>query len=203
MFPKALKIAIEERDQTCNVEGCDRTDHLERHHLEGGFAEHHLTTYELLGNACPHHHDLITYRAYDVIVTPTAPGHSDHPTSNEIPTRRDTPRGYRRVIGLVHGNRGLGMFGAARKVGAEQNQQHATAPNPSKISSWKTTPSTIDTTGANVRDDLPTRRSDASHERGCGDERDTGAQHAERHDGRERAHRNHDPGDPLQTCTGA
>jgi hypothetical protein len=66
--PKALKIAIEERDQTCNVRGCDRTDHLERHHLEGGFAEHHLTTYELLGNACPHHHDLITYEHYEVIV---------------------------------------------------------------------------------------------------------------------------------------
>ena len=66
--PKALKIAIEERDPTCNVRGCDRTDHLERHHLEGGFAEHHLTTYKLLGNACPHHHDLITHDHYDVIV---------------------------------------------------------------------------------------------------------------------------------------
>jgi hypothetical protein len=66
--PEALKIAIEERDQTCNVEGCDRTDELERHHLEGGFAEHHLTTYKLLGNACPHHHDLITYEHYEVIV---------------------------------------------------------------------------------------------------------------------------------------
>ena len=66
--PKALKIAIEERDPICNVRGCDRTDHLERHHLEGGFAEHQLTTYELLGNACPHHHDLITYDHYDVTV---------------------------------------------------------------------------------------------------------------------------------------
>jgi hypothetical protein len=65
--PKALRIAIEERDQTCKVEGCDRTDHLERHHVEG-YAANHLTTYEILGNACPHHHDLITYEHYDVIV---------------------------------------------------------------------------------------------------------------------------------------
>lgn len=66
--PEALKIAIQERDPTCNVRGCDRTDELERHHLEGGFAQHHLTTYKLLGNACPHHHDLITHDHYDVTI---------------------------------------------------------------------------------------------------------------------------------------
>jgi len=63
--PTALKIAIEERDHTCKVEGCDRTDHLERHHVEE-FAENHLTTYELLGRLCPLHHDLVTYDGYTV-----------------------------------------------------------------------------------------------------------------------------------------
>jgi hypothetical protein len=63
--PKALKIAIEERDQTCNVEGCDRTDHLERHHVEE-YAQNHLTTYEILGRLCPLHHDLVTYEGYTV-----------------------------------------------------------------------------------------------------------------------------------------
>ena len=63
--PKALKIAIEERDQTCNVEGCDRTDHLERHHVDE-YAQNHLTTYEILGRLCPLHHDLVTYEGYSV-----------------------------------------------------------------------------------------------------------------------------------------
>jgi hypothetical protein len=63
--PQALKIAIEERDQTCNVEGCDRTDHLERHHVEE-YAANHLTTYEILGRLCPLHHDLVTYEHYSV-----------------------------------------------------------------------------------------------------------------------------------------
>jgi hypothetical protein len=63
--PEALKIAIEERDQTCKVEGCDRTEHLERHHVED-FVERHLTTYELLGRLCELHHDLVTYRGYTI-----------------------------------------------------------------------------------------------------------------------------------------
>jgi hypothetical protein len=63
--PEALKIAIEERDQTCKVEGCDRTDHLERHHVEE-YAPNHLTTYELLGRLCELHHDLVTYKGYTV-----------------------------------------------------------------------------------------------------------------------------------------
>jgi len=63
--PTALKIAIEERDQSCSVEGCDRTDHLERHHVEE-YAQNHLTTYEILGRLCPLHHDLVTYEGYTV-----------------------------------------------------------------------------------------------------------------------------------------
>jgi hypothetical protein len=67
--PEALKIAIEERDQTCKVEGCDRTEHLERHHAED-FAPNHLTTYELLGRLCELHHDLVTYRGYTIESNP-------------------------------------------------------------------------------------------------------------------------------------
>ena len=66
--PKPSRSRSKNATPTCNVRGCDRTDELERHHLEGGFAEHHLTTYKLLGNACPHHHDLITHDHYDVII---------------------------------------------------------------------------------------------------------------------------------------
>jgi len=86
--PEALRIAIEERDQTCKIRGCDCTEHLERHHtLE--FAEHRLTTYELLGNLCPAHHDLVTHRGY------TIETHDDHTWTLHPPTeateeRRDT-----------------------------------------------------------------------------------------------------------------
>jgi len=67
--PEALKVAIEERDQRCKVQGCDRTAHLERHHVDE-YAEHHLTTYKILGNACPEHHDVITHEHYTVEINP-------------------------------------------------------------------------------------------------------------------------------------
>jgi hypothetical protein len=46
-------------------EVCDRTDHLERHHVDE-FSEHRLTTYEILGRLCPLHHDLVTHQGYTV-----------------------------------------------------------------------------------------------------------------------------------------
>jgi hypothetical protein len=64
--PEALKIAISERDERCKIRGCDRTHNLERHHTRD-FAEHHLTTYELLGRLCGDHHDLVTYRGHEII----------------------------------------------------------------------------------------------------------------------------------------
>jgi hypothetical protein len=63
-IPKALKIALEERDQRCRVEGCDRT-HLEHHHVID-FAQEQLTTYQRLGGACDLHHDLITHHGYTI-----------------------------------------------------------------------------------------------------------------------------------------
>jgi hypothetical protein len=63
-IPAALKIALDERDQRCRVEGCDRT-HLENHHVID-FAQEQLTTYQRLGGACDLHHDLITHRGYTI-----------------------------------------------------------------------------------------------------------------------------------------
>jgi hypothetical protein len=62
-----LKIAIAERDQCCKVRGCDRTDHLERHHTKR-VADGGLTTYHGLGSTCPDHHHLIHDQGYEVIV---------------------------------------------------------------------------------------------------------------------------------------
>jgi hypothetical protein len=64
--PKALKIAIEERDPCCKIGDCDRDQHLERHHVEA-FAPNQITSYQVLGNLCPIHHDLVTYRGYTII----------------------------------------------------------------------------------------------------------------------------------------
>jgi hypothetical protein len=63
--PEALKIAIEERDQSCKVRGCDCTEHLERHHVKE-FADHKITSYEVLGRLCPPHHDMVTYGGYTI-----------------------------------------------------------------------------------------------------------------------------------------
>jgi hypothetical protein len=65
--PKALKIAIDVRDQgRCKIRDCDHTRAIERHHTLG-FAEHRITRYGVLGGVCPNHHDLITHRGYEVI----------------------------------------------------------------------------------------------------------------------------------------
>jgi hypothetical protein len=39
---------------------------IECHHTLG-FAEHHITSYRILGGVCPDHHDLITHRGYEAI----------------------------------------------------------------------------------------------------------------------------------------
>jgi len=69
--PEPLKVAIAERDQRCKIRGCDTTQGLERHHtLE--FAQHRLTTYELLGLLCGAHHDLVTHHHHQIV------DHHDH-----------------------------------------------------------------------------------------------------------------------------
>ena len=83
--PEALKIAIAERDQRCKIRGCDATHGLERRHVIA-YAEHRLTTYELLGMICGDHHDQITYRGHTIIdhrdgtwsLQPSAEHHAEH-----------------------------------------------------------------------------------------------------------------------------
>ncbi|MEX0663780.1 MAG: hypothetical protein WD598_03290 [Acidimicrobiia bacterium] len=65
--PKALKIAIDERDGgVCKIRDCDHTRATERHHTLG-YADNRITSYRVLGDVCPEHHDLITHRGYEVI----------------------------------------------------------------------------------------------------------------------------------------
>jgi hypothetical protein len=83
--PEALQVAISERDQRCKIRGCDATHGLERHHTLD-FAEHRLTTYELLGLICGDHHDQITYGGYTIV------DHDDGTWSLRPPAQHDHER---------------------------------------------------------------------------------------------------------------
>jgi len=82
--PQALKIAIAERDQRCKIRGCDRTDHLQRHHstrvADGG-----LSTYHGLGNLCPDHHHLIHHDSYEIAVNDDGTWTLHPPTAGRAP----------------------------------------------------------------------------------------------------------------------
>jgi len=67
--PDALKVAIDERDQVCKVEGCDIDHNLERHHVED-FAGGGPTSYANTGKLCQVHHDLVTHRGYTIEANP-------------------------------------------------------------------------------------------------------------------------------------
>jgi len=68
-FPKGLATAIDERDQTCKVDGCDIDHNLERHHVED-FAGGGPTSYANTGKLCPVHHDLVTHCGYTIEENP-------------------------------------------------------------------------------------------------------------------------------------
>ena len=61
---KALRIALEERDQTCSVPGCSMSDPLEVDHWETDYAKHGKTRLDNLARLCPYHHHQKTYRGW-------------------------------------------------------------------------------------------------------------------------------------------
>jgi hypothetical protein len=61
---KALRIALEERDPTCVVPGCDRSDPLERDHWQVDFGKDGPTSLDNLARLCPFHHDQKTHRGW-------------------------------------------------------------------------------------------------------------------------------------------
>ncbi len=83
---RALRIALEERDQTCCVPDCDRSDPLEIDHRTD-YAKGGETKLENLARLCGYHHDLKTHRGWRLegqpgswrFVRPDPPPKSDHP----------------------------------------------------------------------------------------------------------------------------
>jgi len=61
---KALRIALEERDQTCVVPGCGRSDPLEIDHWQVDFKDDGPTSIDNLSRICSWHHDLKTHRGW-------------------------------------------------------------------------------------------------------------------------------------------
>ena len=61
---KALRIALEERDPTCVVPGCDRSDPLERDHWRVDFGKDGPTSLDNLARLCRFHHDQKTHRGW-------------------------------------------------------------------------------------------------------------------------------------------
>lgn len=90
-IPRALRVALELRDPTCAVPGCDVTTPLEIDHVmphaQGG-----PTHIDNLCRLCPHHHDLKTYRGWAI----TGPPHHrelrpPHQSASVIERAPDVP----------------------------------------------------------------------------------------------------------------
>ena len=62
--PAHVQSALEERDPTCVVPGCDTAKGLENHHWDVPYAECGTSTLENLARVCSWHHDVITYDGY-------------------------------------------------------------------------------------------------------------------------------------------
>jgi hypothetical protein len=60
----ALRIALEERDPTCRVPGCEAAENLEIHHYDTEFAKGGPTSMDNLARCCPHHHRLVTHKGW-------------------------------------------------------------------------------------------------------------------------------------------
>jgi len=63
---KALRIALEERDQVCVVPGCNISDPLERDHWQVDYAKKGPTELDNLARLCPFHHDQRTYGGWQL-----------------------------------------------------------------------------------------------------------------------------------------
>ena len=94
---KALRIALEERDQTCCVPDCNMSDPLEVDHWNTDFAKGGETSLHNLARLCPYHHHQKTYRGWRLeggpgnwrFVGPDPPERSEATDRSEHEEKRD------------------------------------------------------------------------------------------------------------------
>jgi hypothetical protein len=65
-IPAHVQSALEERDPTCVVPGCDMANGLENHHWGVPYAECGTSTLGGLARICGWHHDLVTYDGHEL-----------------------------------------------------------------------------------------------------------------------------------------
>ena len=87
-IPTALKLALWERDRTCAVPGCDRTEGLEIDHRLVDFADHGPATMENLARICHAHHLLRTHHGFQLL---GGPGHWQWVPPSHRPPSTDPP----------------------------------------------------------------------------------------------------------------
>ena len=63
---KALRIALEQRDQVCVVPGCNTSDPLERDHWQVDYGKHGPTELDNLARLCPWHHHQKTHKGWNL-----------------------------------------------------------------------------------------------------------------------------------------
>ncbi len=90
---KALRIALEERDQTCVVPDCAMSDPLEVNHWTTDYGKGGKTSLDNLARLCPYHHHQKTHRGWRLeggpgawrFVRPEPPPDQDHPEDLDDP----------------------------------------------------------------------------------------------------------------------
>ncbi|MGD0639000.1 MAG: HNH endonuclease signature motif containing protein, partial [Nitrososphaerales archaeon] len=93
---RALRIALEERDQTCCVPGCEMSDPLEIDHYRTDYAKDGKTSLDNLARLCAYHHHQKTYRGWRLEGGPgnwrfVGPDPPDQPNPPDEPDPPDEP----------------------------------------------------------------------------------------------------------------
>ena len=141
---KALRIALEERDQTCSVPDCNMSDPLEVDHWNTDYAKGGKTSLDNLARLCSYHHHQKSYRGWRLeggpgnwrFVGPDPPERSEATDRSEHEERRDPSkepaapsnprptngRGNRRAAGAADQGAGAGNArgGANGRTGAKR-----------------------------------------------------------------------------------
>lgn len=136
-IPRALRVALEVRDPSCVVPGCDTSSPLEIDHIVP-FAEGGPTQLSNLCRLCAHHHDLKTYRGWTIRGGPGAwewrpPGEPADPatTNRTDPSPAPVDRGpTMRPAGLPSVPPSVALSGPPRPVlpGSTHPSQRKPAP---------------------------------------------------------------------------
>jgi hypothetical protein len=139
---KALRIALEERDETCCVPACDTSDPLEIDHFRTDYAKGGETRLDNLARLCPYHHHQKTYRGWRLeggpgnwrFVGPDPPGEpektdlSEHSGTREPSRKTDASRQPAATGGAANGRGGTANRPGGERPSTGGGAKRATGP---------------------------------------------------------------------------